>query len=73
MTADMTADIPINNNEVLLIELIRQNPKITAKEIADILKLSKRQCERIIADLKNRGLLSRKGANRTGYWVITEL
>lgn len=63
----------INDNEVLLIELIRQNSKITAKEIADALKLSKRQCERIIADLKNRGILSRKGTNRTGYWIITEL
>lgn len=63
----------INDNEVLLIELIRQNSKITAKEIAETLKLSKRQCERIIADLKNRGILSRKGTNRTGYWIITEL
>jgi len=43
------------------------------KQIADTLKLSKRQCERIIADLKNRGILSRKGTNRTGYWVITGL
>ena len=59
------------DSEVLLIELIRQNSKITAKELADTLKLSKRQCERIIADLKNRGILSRKGTNRTGYWIIT--
>lgn len=65
--------IGANDNEALLIELIRQNSKITAKEIADALKLSKRQCERIIADLKNRGILSRKGTNRTGYWIITEL
>lgn len=59
-----------NDNEGLLIELVRQNSKITAKEIADTLKLSKRQCERIIADLKNRGILSRKGTNRTGDWII---
>ena len=43
----------------------------TAKEIADTLKLSKRQCERIIANLRNRGILSRQGTNRTGYWVLT--
>ena len=60
-------------NEILLIELIRQNSKITVKEIADTLKLSKRQCERIIADLKHRGILSRKGTNRTGYWTIAGL
>lgn len=58
------------DSEVLLIELIRENPKITTKELADTLKLSKRQCERIIADLKNRGILSRMGTKRTGYWSI---
>ena len=62
-----------SDNEILLIELIRQNSKITVKEIADTLKLSKRQCERIIADLKHRGILSRKGTNRTGYWTIAGL
>lgn len=65
--------IGTSDNEILLIELIRQNSKITVKEIADTLKLSKRQCERIIADLKHRGILSRKGTNRTGYWTITGL
>ncbi|MCD8225751.1 MAG: putative DNA binding domain-containing protein [Bacteroides ovatus] len=62
-----------SNNEILLIELIRQISKITVKEIEDTLKLSKRQCERIIADLKHRGILSRKGTNRTGYWTIAGL
>ena len=63
--------IGMNDSESLLIELIRHNSKITAKEIADTLKLSKRQCERIIANLRNRGILSRQGTNRTGYWVLT--
>lgn len=60
------------DSEILLIGLIRKNSEITAKELAGMLNLSQRQCERIIADLKRRGILSRRGTNRTGYWIINE-
>lgn len=63
----------MNDREMQLINLIRKEPKITAKDIANILNLSKRQCERIIADLKNKGMLSRRGTNRTGYWNVEDL
>ncbi|SHF23708.1 Winged helix-turn-helix DNA-binding [Bacteroides luti] len=63
----------MNDREMQLINLIRKEPKITAKDIANILNLSKRQCERIIADLKNKGMLSRRGTNRTGYWKVEDL
>ena len=79
--ADINADIDVgnyvgndmNDREMQLINLIRKEPKITANEIANILNLSKRQCERIIADLKNKGILSRRGTNRTGYWIVEDL
>lgn len=60
------------DNETMLIKLIQQSPQITAKELAEILNLSKRQCERIIADFKKKGILSREGTNRTGYWVVNK-
>ena len=59
-----------NDNEGLLIELVRQNSKITAKEIANTLKLSKRQCERIIADLKKRGSYLARARTGQGDWII---
>lgn len=52
---------------------MRQNAEITAKELATILKLSERQCERIIADLKKRGILSRIGTNRSDRWIIDKI
>lgn len=63
----------MNDREMQLINLIRKEPKITAKDIANILNLSKRQCERIVADLKNKGMLSIRGTNRTGYWIVEDL
>ena len=63
-------DNNISYNELKIIELILHNPNITTKEIAETLGISTRQCERIIAKLKQSGKLLRKGSARTGYWEI---
>lgn len=59
-----------NDMDKKIIGLIKNNDKITIQTIADNLGISKRNCERIIANLKSKGILSRKGASRTGDWVI---
>lgn len=53
-----------------LLSLIRQNNRISAKELAESLGISSRQCERIIAELKEQGLLERKGSKKTGFWEV---
>lgn len=53
-----------------IIKLITNDNQITVQNIADNLNISKRNCERIIADLKQKGLLIRKGSARAGYWVV---
>jgi ATP-dependent DNA helicase RecG len=63
-------DNNISYNKLKVIQLILHNPNITTKEIAETLGLSTRQCERIIAKLKQSGKLLRKGSARTGYWEI---
>jgi predicted HTH transcriptional regulator len=60
-----------NEIEVKLIDLIHQNKNISAKELSEILNISSRHCERIIADLKEKGKLSRIGKTR-GYWVVND-
>lgn len=58
-------DVGINvgiNGEFL--SLIRQNNRMSAKELAESLGISSRQCERIIAELKEQGLLERKGSKK---------
>ncbi|MCD8093146.1 MAG: winged helix-turn-helix transcriptional regulator, partial [Bacteroides sp.] len=52
--------------------LIKQDNKVSVQEIADNIGLSKRKCERIIAELKTDGLISRVGSTRSGKWVIND-
>ena len=59
-------------NEQRTLELIRINNRITAKEVAESLSVSLRQGERIMATLKEKGLIKRIGSNKSGHWEIIE-
>lgn len=52
--------------------LLKDNPKMTAKQLAATLNISVRQVERSIAVLKVEGRLERVGANKNGSWKIIE-
>lgn len=53
-----------------IIVLITKNDRISVREIADGIGLSKRKCERIIAELKKKRIINRIGSARTGRWII---
>ena len=65
---DVCINVGINEQRVL--ELIRINNRITAKEIAESLSVSLRQGERIMAALKEKGLIKRVGSNKSGHWEL---
>lgn len=67
---DNVGDNINDNNDYLVLEQIKENNKISATELATKLNLSSRQCERIIASLKAKGLLIRVGSAKTGYWIV---
>lgn len=69
--------VGINANELLIedkiLVLLKDNPKMTAKQLAATLGTSGRQVERMIAELKEAGKLERIGANKNGNWKVVEL
>lgn len=62
--------INIGENERKLLSIIAHSPQATAREMADILGVTSRQCERVLAKMKQKGLIARIGANKGGYWKI---
>lgn len=56
--------------EEKILTLLKDNPKMTAKQLAATLDLSVRQIERTIAALKTAGKLERIGANKNGIWKV---
>ena len=50
--------------------MIRKNNKVSALQIAKILKINERTVQRMIEKFKSSGLLERVGPDRGGYWKI---
>ena len=53
-----------------ILGLIKQNPTISATEIAKLIGMSSRGVEKHIRRLREAGVLKRIGADKGGYWVI---
>ena len=53
--------------------LISENPRITTRELVDIIGIHERNVARNIKTLQERGLLHRIGGRKEGYWqVVTQ-
>ena len=55
-----------------IIELIKDNPKITTKEMAESLNLTIKGIEWQIKSLKNHKIIERIGSDKAGYWKIVK-
>ena len=65
----VNSDVANKKNQI--IELLRQDPTMTAKMLSLQLSYSFRSTQRYIADLCAEGVLRHEGATKKGYWVIT--
>ncbi len=51
---------------------IKENPMITAKNLADIIGITIKGVEWQIKDLKSQGIIRRVGPDKGGHWEIIE-
>lgn len=67
---DINVGTNVGINEQKLLSLIARSPHISAREMAASLGITQRQCERILATLKQQQRIRRSGSNKSGYWEI---
>ena len=53
-----------------ILNLLNENPTMTQTMLMDRLKLSRKQVQRVIKELREQGLLEREGSNRNGKWIV---
>lgn len=53
--------------------LLSEKPHVTQKELAQEMEYTEQYIRKIIKSLKDKGLLERVGADKTGYWRIIDL
>ena len=60
----------LNETQDEIIKLIKQDPNITQKEMAKILKISREKVKYHIAVLKKTNIITREGSTKKGSWKI---
>ena len=66
---------PANERELTrarALDFFREHGGGNISQLAENLGCSKRSAERIVAELKEEGVLSRQGSPRSGIWVVGE-
>ena len=62
--------INVGENERKVLSILTHSPQSTAKDLSEVLGLTLRQCERILASMKQKELIARVGSNKNGHWEV---
>ncbi len=60
----------LTSNQEQILALLRQNPRMAAREVAQHIGISSRKVEQNIAKLRELELLKRIGSAKGGHWEI---
>ena len=60
----------LNNNQLKIIELIKENPKITRNELANKLNITSDGVKYNLKKLVDNKIIERIGPDNGGYWEI---
>ena len=66
-------NVPLSEREKSILDLIKNNPAITASELAEKLAVNEKTIKRNITELKEKGILYREGSKKTGNWMINNI
>ena len=71
-TTQKTTQKKINNSQKKIIELIKENPSVTRKEMAEKIGISDDGIKYNLNKLKQMNILTRVGSDRSGTWKISK-
>ena len=62
--------IKFTASEEIAVKALIRNPRLSAMKLADLIGVKQRQAQRIIASLKKKAGLKRRGARKNGEWYF---
>lgn len=68
--SEIGSEINVANVERAILQALTDKPKLSAKQLAEMLSLSSRSIEKYISRLKQAGKLNRIGSPKAGYWEV---
>ena len=67
---DVVKENPMSEAEEMTVKALLRCPKTTAAELAKLLKVTPRQAQRVVASLKVKAGLKRRGGRKNGEWYF---
>ena len=67
---NVVKDVVLNETELLVLKLLKKDGKNTAETVARQIGKSPRTAQRIIDALRVKGLVSRRGNRKNGFWEV---
>lgn len=56
----------------IILELLKENPKLSAKKLSEQIGITSRAVEKQLASLVEKGLIKREGSPKGGHWEVIE-
>ena len=66
---DMT-ETKLTERQQKILNLIKESPTITGKQMSEIQSVSQRTIERDLSALQKKGVLKREGKDNGGTWIV---
>lgn len=72
VTSDVTSlsQVQLNEKQRVICDLIRNNPRISIREMSLVMSLVERTIKRHLATMQKKGVLIREGNTSAGRWVL---
>ena len=64
------SETKLTERQQKILNLIKESPTITGKQMSEILSVSQRTIERDLSTLRKKGVLKREGKDNDGIWVL---
>ena len=64
------SETKLTERQQKVLNLIKESPTITGKQMSETLSVSQRTIERDLSTLQKKGVLKREGKDNDGMWVI---
>ena len=64
------SETKLTERQQKILNLIKESPTITGKQMSETLSVSQRTIERDLSTLQKKGVLKREGKDNNGKWII---
>ena len=69
-TVGINVGIKLSDTHLKILDIMKNNPKTTLDNIAEMTGLKRRTIERKVKNLRDSGAVERIGSNKDGEWIV---